>query len=161
MIAGRLFMYAESKFYDESLVQLFVSFGGINTKLIIKETYLELAALSFEAFTPNETLRYLKNGLKVTTGSKNEEELQLNCSLYCKLAFVLHFQHSPEQAWSATLDAQACLRNYTGTQTRVSMTCLVAATLCNINKTMEGIELLKKELTNFTFESREGEKPLV
>ena len=158
MIAGRLLMYAESKFYYESLVQLFESFGGINTKLIIKETYLELAGLSFEAYTLDETVGYLKNGLKVATGSKNEKELQLNCSLYCKLATVQHFLHNPEQAWNATLDAQACLRNCTGTQARVSMTCLVAEAFCNINKTKQGIELLKEELQNLTFKSREGEK---
>ncbi|CAB3982750.1 PREDICTED: uncharacterized protein LOC109479539 [Paramuricea clavata] len=41
-----LSMYRESKFYDESLVQLFESFGGPNARLMVKMAYLRLASVS-------------------------------------------------------------------------------------------------------------------
>ena len=75
MIASGLFMYGESKFYYESLVQMFESFGGINTKLLIKETYLKLAFLTFElGYAADETLHHVENGLKVTTGNNTDNE---------------------------------------------------------------------------------------
>ena len=155
MIARDLKMNEESRFYCESLVQLCESFGGIKSKLLLKETYLKLSYLSY---TADEALRYAENGLKVTTGSKNDRELVLNCFLYCESAHALHRQQNPEQAWKAILDAQACLRNSTCTKTRESMIVVVVTASCVIDKPMEGIELLEKELQKFTLNSQAQEK---
>ena len=155
IIAKKLLMYAESKFYCKSLVQLFESFDGINTKLRIKETYMELSCVSYNA---DETLRKIENGLKITTGTKNEKELYLNCVLYCQLAMILHFEKSPKQAWRAVLDAQACLRNSTSIATRQKMICVVTQTLIKIEKSKEGIELLENELQKFTLASQAQER---
>ena len=155
MIARDLKMNEESKFYCESLVQLCESFGGIKSKLLLKETYLKLLYLSY---TADEALRYAENGLKVTTGSKNDRELLLNCFLYCESAHALHRHQNPEQAWKAVLDAQACLRNSTSIKTRESMIVLVLTCWCAIEKPMEGIELLEKELQMLTLKSQAEEK---
>ena len=155
MIAREWDMYEESKIYCESLVQLCESIGGIKAKLLIKETYLELSNMDC---IPDETLRYIENGLKVTTGGKNETELLLNCGLYCVLAVTLHAKQSPERAWDAVLNAQACLKDCTDTETRVKIITEVVDTLCKIKKSKEGIELLKEELQKFTLKSQTQEK---
>ena len=155
MIARDLKMNEESKFYCQSLVQLCESFGGIKTKLLLKETYLKLSYLSY---TADEALRCAENGLKVTTGSKNDRELVLNCFLYCESAHALHRQQNPEQAWKAILDAQACLRNSTSIKTKESMIVLVVTSCSVIEKPIEGIELLERELEKFTLKSQEKEK---
>jgi tetratricopeptide (TPR) repeat protein len=164
MIASNLSMYAESKFYHESLVNLFAieSFGGMIPMLLIKRTYLQLALLSSAmGRTTDEGLGYVKNGLKVGTGTKSEKELHFDCLLYCELATILHSNQSPEQAWKAAQDAQACLRNSTVGQPRSDseeMIRAVVATLCQIEKTKEGVELLKELLQKFTVDSKVREK---
>ena len=155
MIAAELKMYEEMKFYFESLVQHFESFGGAKNKLLIKETYLQLL---FMDCTAKETLLYAENGLKVTTGSKNERELLLNCFLYCGKAINLHSQQSPEQAWEAVLNALACRKNCTHPQTREKMIFIVGFTLHKLKKSKEGIELLEKELQTLTLKSQAYEK---
>ena len=157
MIARESEMHEERKLYFESLVQLCKSFGGIKSKLLIKDTYLELLLLSC---TADESLRYVENGLKVTTGSKDDRELLLNCLLYCGLAVKLHPQQSPERAWEAVLNAQACRKDYMGTHTREKIMLAVGETLCRINKSKEGIELLEKELQKLTLKSQAQEKVL-
>ena len=144
-IAIKREMYEESKIYCESVVQLCESFGGIKSKLLVKETYLQLSEINC---TADETLRYVENGLKVTTGTKNELELFLNCLLYCSLAVKLHSQQSSERAWEAVLNAQACRKDciVTNTQRREKMISAVVETLCKMKKSKEGIELLKEEL---------------
>ena len=150
-IATQLEMHEESKFYFEYLVQQFESFGGIESKLLIKETYL---CLLNRSCTVEESLRYAESGLKVTTGSKNERELILNCRLYCCLAFKLHSQQSPERAWEAILNAQACWKDCTDTHTREEMMFLLQYTLCDIKRSKEEIELMEKELQKFTSKSQ-------
>ena len=154
-IARELEMYEESKFYFKSLVQRFGSFGGIRSKFLIKTTYLELLLL--QGCTADESLRYAKNGLKVTTGSKNETELLLNCSFYCFLAVYLQ---SPEQAWKAVLNAQACWKDCTDTTRREIMIFHVIELLCKLKKLKEGIKLLKEELQKLTLKSQVQEKVL-
>ena len=153
VIASELSMLPESRFYLESLVQLLKSFDGIKPKLLLKETYLWLSLSVRMDYTLDETLRYLKNGLKVTTGTTNERELLLNCLLFCELATI---QECAEQAWEAILNA--CLRNCTNRETRAKMISGVAGTLCEMKKSKEGIELLKEELQKFTLDSQNQEK---
>ena len=154
-----LSMFAESKFYYESLVHLFGSSSGTNTKMLLKETYLILAILSsIMASTTDETLCYVNNCLKMDTGTKNEREMFLNCFLYCQLAIILHTKQNPEQAWKFAQDAQAGLENSISTETRSKMVRIVAKTLCEIQKTTEGIKLLQKELQTFTSDSQVEEK---
>ena len=154
MIAREWNLYEESKIYCESLLQVSESIGGIKAKLFIKETYLQLSNMAIT----DETVRYVENGLKVTTGSNNDTELLLNCGLYCVLAITLHSQQSPERAWDALLNAQACLKDCTDTETREKIIPEVVETLCKIKKSREGIELLKEELQKFTFKSQTPEK---
>ena len=156
-IARELEMYEESKFYFESLAQRFESFGGIKSKLLIKETYLQLSEIKS---TADETLRCIENGLKITTGGKNEAELLLNCLLYCHLAVKLHIQRSPERAWEAVLNAQACQKACTDLQTKVKMISAVEVCLCAIRKSKEGINMLKEELHELTSKSQVLEKVL-
>ena len=153
-IATQLKIYEESKWYWEYLVQRFESFDGIKSKLLIKQTYADLSSLSYPA---DECLSYAESGLKVTTGSKNQGELLLKCRLYCTLA-VFRLQKSPEQAWEAVLNAVACREDSTHIQTIKGIVSLVAFTLCEIDKSKEGIELLEKELEKFTLKSQALEK---
>ena len=151
MITGEMEMHEERKFYCEYLVQQFESFGGIKIKLLIKETYLELLHLSC---TVEEIVRYAESGLKVTTGSKNERELLLNCQLYCCLAIKLHSQQSPEQAWEAILNAKACWKDCTATNMRETMIFMVQFTMCEIKRSKEAIEMIEKHIQNLTFNSK-------
>ena len=157
MIARQLEMYEESKFYFESLVQLCESFGGIKSNLLLKETYLQLWEIN-PTCTSDESLLYVENGLKITTGSKNEGELFLNFLLYCSLAITLHSQQSPERAWEAVLNAQACRKDCTDTQYRKIMIWGVTWTLCKIEKTKEGIEQLGNELQKLTLAPQAQER---
>ena len=161
MISMGLSMYAESKFYLQSLVQQFESFGGVNTKLVVKETYLLLAFFGTGMlYSTEETVSHVEKGLKVTTDSRNDRELRLDCFLHRELATMWHARQNPEQAWKAALDAQACLRNLTEIETRVAMTCFVARLLCQIKKTSEGIVLLKEELQKLTLGSQVEQKAI-
>ena len=153
-IATQLKIYDESKWYWEYLVQRFESFDGIKSKLVIKQTYGDLSLLSYPA---DECLSYAESGLKVTTGSKNQGELLLNCHLYCYLA-VFTLQKSPEQAWEAVLNAVACRKDWMHIQTTKEIVSLVGFTLREIDKSKEGIELLEKELQKFTLKSQAQEK---
>ena len=142
-----LFMYVESKFYFELLLQMFDSYGGPTARLMVKHTYLQLALLSVAmGHSVEETVCYLEKGLKVITGIRNDTELILDCVLYCQLATTLYPNHNPEQAWKYISDGKACLRNIVGVQARVTMTCLIAMTLAKISKTNEGIVILKDEI---------------
>ena len=156
MIARRLRMYEESKWYWEYLVQRFESFDGIKCKLLIKLTYMNLSLLSYPA---DECLRYVESGLKVTTGGKNQGELLLNCHLYCNLAqFTFYLQKSPEQAWEAVLNAIACRKDWTHIHETKEIVSIVGITLRRIEKSKEGIELLEKELQMFTLKPQAQEK---
>ena len=154
-IARDLEMHKECKFYFECLVQLCESLGGIKSKLLIKDTYLQLSFLSCS--TPDETLRYAENGLKVTIGSKSAKEQVFNCWLYCVLAINLQ---SPERAWEAILNAKACRNHCTHALAREYMISAVGVCLCAIEKSKEGIELLEKELQKLTSKSQVQEKVL-
>ncbi|CAB3988449.1 hypothetical protein BRAFLDRAFT_85709 [Paramuricea clavata] len=125
-----LFMYGESKFYFESLVQLFESYGGPTARLKIKDTYLQLALLSIEmGYSAEESVCYLEKGLKITTGSTNDAELSLDCALYNKLAIRWYVQLNQEKAWKYILESKACLRNIVGTKARVKVTYLISLRL--------------------------------
>ena len=152
-----LFMCRESKFYFESLVQLFESFGGLASRLMVKKAYLQLAWLGdVMEYSTEEAQCYLEKGLKTTTGSRNDTELKLDCALYCKLATTFHAQHNQEQAWKSALDGKACLL---GIEDRVTMICRLAGTLAEINKTNEGILILKEEISQkLTSQSQMEEK---
>ena len=64
-----LSMYSESKFYNETLVQLFESFGGPNARLMVKMAYLYLASVSrLFGNSEEEVVCYLEKALKATTG---------------------------------------------------------------------------------------------
>ena len=154
-IAAQLEIYEESKWYWEYLVQRFESFDGIKSKLLIKETYLDLSTLL--SYPADESLRFAESGLKVTTGSKNERELFLNCFLHCILARELYFQQSPRH-WEAVLNALACRKDYIDLQTTINIIYLVQKTLRVIEKSKEGIELLEKELQKLTLKSQAQEK---
>ena len=153
-IASKLKMHEESKFYFESLVQRFESPGGIKSKLLVKYTFLRLLC---QSCTVEETLRFAEHGLKVTTGCKKERELLLNCALYWAKAIKLHEQ-SPEQAWEAVLNANACRKDCTPPQTREKIIFFVGYILYRIKKSKEGIELLEKELQTLTLKSQVHEK---
>ena len=154
-----LFMYGESKFYFESLVQRFESFGGPTARLTIKDTYLHLAALGIEmGYSAEESVCYLEKGLKITTGSTNDLELSLDCALYNKLAIRWYVQLNQEKAWKYILEAKACLRNIVGTKARVKMTCLVVEIIAEFKKPNEGIKILKEEVQKLTSQSETREK---
>ena len=147
-ISMSLFMYPESKFYFEKLVQLLQSFGGPGVQLVLKSAYIQLALLSFAMDCGVDKITfYLEEGLKVITGSINDEELILDCDIHFQLATTWHAQHNSQQAWRSAMNGQACLKNITGTQARVMMTCRLAVTLAKIEKTNEGIVRLKEELS--------------
>ena len=154
-ISIKLFRYTEGKFYLESLVQQFELVGGAEAKLIAKETYL-LLALS-RTFQLDKTVSYVEKGLKVTTGSRNDKEISLDCLLCRELATIWYAQQNPEEAWKAGLDAQACLQNFTDMKRRLVMTWVVAQMFYELRKTNEGILLLKTELQKLT-ESQLQEK---
>ena len=153
-IALKLKMNEESKFYFEYLVQLCESIGGIKSKLLIKETYLNLSSLSSSA---SEVLRYVENGLEVSTG-KNERELLLDCWLYCNLAVTLYSQKSAEGAWEAVLNAQACQNSCTDELTKKGIIDKIGMTLRRMKKSKEGIELLKEGFRKLTLKSQVWEK---
>ena len=154
-----LFMYGESKFYLESLVQRFESFGGPTASLIIKDTYLQLALLSIEmGYSAEESMCYLEKGLKITTGSTNDVELSLDCRLYYKLAIRWYVQQNQEKAWKFILEGKACLRNIVGTKVRVKMTCLLVEIIAEFKKPNEGIKILKEEVQKLTSQSETREK---
>jgi tetratricopeptide (TPR) repeat protein len=157
-----LAMYRESKFYNESLVQLFESFGGPNARLMVKIAYFQLGLMSYVlGNSAEESVCYLEKGLKATTaGSRNDKELRLDCILYCQLATTWHAQHNQEQAWESALDGKACLRKIVGVQERVNMACLLVDTLAKIQKTNEGIEMLEEEVQELTSQSQTEEKAL-
>ena len=155
IIARRLEVYEESKLYLESLLQLCESFGGIKCKLLLKKTYLQLWEINS---TADEALLYVENGLKINTCCKNEAELFLNFLLYCSLAITLHSQQSPERAWDAVLNAKACRKDCADIQTREAMIRAVTKTLCKIEKTKEGIELLENELQKLTLAPQAQER---
>ena len=147
-ISMSLFMYPESKFYFEKLVQLFRSFGGPGVQLVLKSAYLQLALLSFTMDCGVEKITFhLEEGLKVITGSINDEELSLDCVIHFQLATTWHAQQNSQQAWRSAMNGQACLKNIAGTHARVTMTCLLAVTLAKIEKINEGIIVLKEELS--------------
>ncbi|XP_028401318.1 uncharacterized protein LOC114524443 [Dendronephthya gigantea] len=159
MVSMYLFMYMESKFYFKLLLQLFELFGGPITKLTVKNTYLQLALLSAAMGCPlEETVYYLKNGLKVTTNSKNDTELTLNCVIYCQLSTTWHLQQNLDQALRSVFDGETCLKDIVGAQARVAMTCLLAMTLDKITKTNEGIVILKKEIQELNLQSQMNQK---
>ena len=157
MIAGELEMYEESIFYFESLVKLYKLFGGIKNRLLIKDTYLELL---FVSRTSDKSLHYAESGLKVTIGSKCDRELLLNCLLNCGLALKMHSQQSPERAWEAVLNALACRKDCTDTQTKETIMFAVGEILCMLKKSNEGVALLKEELQKLTLKSQTQEKVL-
>ena len=154
MTSMYLFMYMESQFYFELLLQLYDSFGGPTARLMVKHTYLQLALLGVPmGYSVEKTVRYLENGLKVTTGIRNDTELILDCVIYCQLATTWHDKHNYDQAWKSVLDGKTCLRNIVGVQARVTMTCLIAMTLGKIRKANEGIVILKEEVQKLTSQS--------
>ncbi|CAB3984614.1 PREDICTED: uncharacterized protein LOC109482825 isoform X2 [Paramuricea clavata] len=107
------------------------------------------------------TLLYFEKGLKATTGSRNDEELRLDCILHCKLAAITwHAQHNQEQAWKSALDGKACLGKIVEVLVRADMTSLVAETLAKIQKTNEGIQILKEEVQKLTSQSKTRERAL-
>ena len=152
----RLFMHTESKFYLELLVQRFESFGGLNARLMVKDTYLQFALLGRMLGNSAEASQfYLEKGLKATTGSRNDAELKLDCALYYNLATTWHAQHKQEQAWKSVSDGKACLGNIVGIRGRVNMTCLLAETLAEMKETNEGIKILKEEIEKLTSQTEE------
>jgi tetratricopeptide (TPR) repeat protein len=162
MTSFYLSMCRESKFYFESLVQLFESFGRPNARLVdVKIAYLHLAfASQILENSAEESVCYFEKGINLaTTGSQNDAELRLNCILYIYLATTWHAQHKQEQAWKSALDGKACLGKIVGVQDRAYMTCLLADTLAKIQKRNEGIEILEEEVQEFTSQSQMNEKP--
>ena len=153
-IASKLKMHEESKCYFKSLVQWFKSPGGIKSKLLIKDTYLRLLC---QSCTVKETQDFAKHGLKASTGCKNEKEILLNCTLYWVQAIKLH-ERSPEQAWEAVLNVNACRKDCTHPQTREKIMFFVGYIFYRIKKSKEGIELLEKELQTLTLKSQVQEK---
>ena len=148
----------ESKFFFELLVQRFELFGGATGRLMVKKV---CAMLSDEnGYSAKESVCYLEKGLKATTGSRNDEELKLDCILFCKLAIAFHAQHNQEQAWKSALDGKACLGKIVEVLIRAHMTCLLAETLAKIQKTNKGIEILKEEVQKLTSQSQTEEKAL-
>ena len=151
MTSMYLFMYTESKFYFQSLLQLFESFEGPIARSMIKHAYLQLALLGVAMGSSVEEIAfYLQKGLQVTTVNRHDAEIILDCALYYQLATARHAQHKPKQAWKAALDAKACLGNIVGEQARVTMTCQLAMTLAKIKETNEGIVILKDEIQKLT-----------
>ena len=111
VISMSLFMYPESKFYFEKLVQLFRSFGGPGVQLVLKFAYVHLGLLSFAMDCGVDKVSfYLEEGLKVITGSTNVEELKLDCVIHFKLAITWHAQHNSQEAWTSVMNGQACLK---------------------------------------------------
>ena len=158
VISMSLFIYPESKLYFEKLVQLFRSFGGPGVQLVLKFAYVHLGLLSFAMDCGVDKVSfYLEEGLNVITGSTNDEELKLDCVIHFKLATTWHAQHNSQEVWTSVMNGEACLKNITGTQARVTKTCLLALTLAEIEKTNEGIVLLKEELSklNSNFQMKE------
>ena len=150
-ISIKLSWYTEGKFYSESLVQQFELVGGAEAKLLAKEMYLLLAVSSF---VPEETMSYVEKGLKVSTGSRNDNEIYLDCFLNRELAARWYAKQNPDQAWKGCLDAQACLKNATDIKRKVAMTWEVTQMFCEIGKINEGILLLKTELQKLTLDSQ-------
>ena len=156
-----LSMYSECKFYGETLVHLFDSFGGPNARLMVKMTYFQLACLGgVFGNSAEEVVCYLEKALKATTGSRNDAELRLDCIVYCELAVTWHAQHNQEQAWKSALDGKACLGKIVEVLIRAHMTSLVAETLAKIQKSNEGIQILKEEVQKLTSQSETREKAL-
>ena len=153
-IASKLKMYEESKCYFKSVVQQSKATVGIKNKLLVKYTYLRLLC---QSCTVEETLHFAEHGLKVTTINKKERELLLNCALYWAKAIKL-YEQSPEQAWEAVLNANACRKGCTHLQTREKIIFYVGYVLHRIKKSKEGIELLEKELQTLTLQSQQQEK---
>ncbi|CAB4031318.1 ---NA--- [Paramuricea clavata] len=157
-----LSMCRESKFYFESLVQLFESFGRPSARLMdVKKAFLYLALVSqILGNSAEESVCYFEKGIKATTGSRNDAELKLDCLLYCYLADTWHAQHNQEQAWKSALEGKACIRKIVRVQVRAQTTCHLANTLAKIQKTNEGIEILKEEVQELTSQSQMKEKAL-
>ena len=156
-ISFHLSKYTEGKFYSESLIQQFELVGGTEAKLLAKEMYLLLA---FSAFLPEKTMNYVKAGLKVSTGSRNDKEICLDCYLYRELAATWYAQQNPDQTLKACLNAQACLKNVIDMQKKVGLTWVVAQMFCEIREINQGIQLLKAELQKLTLDSQLQEKVL-
>ena len=155
MTSWHLFMYTESKFYFESLVQLFESFGGPIATSMIKHAYLQLALLGVAmASSVEEIASYLEKGLQVTTVNRYDAELVLDCALYYQLAIARHAQNSSKQAWKAAMDGKACLESIVGENARVTMTCQLAMTLAEIKKKNEAIIMLKEQIQKLTSQSQ-------
>ncbi|CAB3992653.1 PREDICTED: uncharacterized protein LOC109461575 [Paramuricea clavata] len=150
-----LLMYRESRFYFESLMQQFESFGG-PAGLIIKDTYLQLALLSIEmGYSAEESQCYLEKGLRTATDSGNDVVLSLDCALYCKLAVTWHVKHNQEQAWKSVSEGKACLTKIAGVKLRVKLTCLLAETLAKIKEKHDGKTILEEEVQKLTSQSQE------
>jgi tetratricopeptide (TPR) repeat protein len=150
-----LLMYRESRFYFESLMQQFESFGG-PAGLIIKDSYFQLALLSIEmGYSAEESQCYLEKGLKTATDSRNDVVLSLDCALYCKLAVTWHVQDNQEQAWKSVSEGKACLTKIVGVKLRVKLTCLLAETLAKIKEKHDGKTILKEEVQKLTSQSQE------
>ena len=144
-ISAKLSLYAESKFYLESLVEMFESFPAVTSISLIKETFLLLSLVSVAMQNPpEETISYLEKSLNVSIDSS--AELYPDFFSYRFLATAWHTKENSEQAWKAALKAQACLKNISCMQRRLAMACMIAEDLSEINKTIEGIALLKEEL---------------
>jgi tetratricopeptide (TPR) repeat protein len=155
MTSMDLFMYGESKFYFESLVLLFKSFEGPTARLMVKKAYLQLGLLIVKiGYSAEESRRYLEEGLAI--GSRNDVELKFDSILHCELA-IWHAQHNRDtkqhKAWKSVSNAKACQENIVGILGRVKVSCLIAKTLAEIKETNKGIEMLKNEVQNLTFQA--------
>ena len=157
-ISAQLSLYAESKFYLESLVEMFESFATVISISLIKETFLLLSLVSVAVQNPPEkTISYLEKSLNVSIDSS--AELYLDFFSSCNLATAWHTKQNSEQAWKAALEAQACLKKTPRSQKRLAMACMIAEDLSKINKTIKRIALLKEELEpSLEFEPQEKQK---
>ena len=157
-ICAQLSLYAESKFYLGSLVEMFESFATVASISLIKETFLLLSLVSVAVQNPpEETISYLEKSLNVSIDSS--AELYLDFFSNCNLATAWHTKQNSEQAWKAVLEAQACLKKAPRSQKRLAMACMIAKDLSKINKTIKGIALLKEELEpSLEFEPQEKQK---
>jgi tetratricopeptide (TPR) repeat protein len=149
----------ESKFFFELLVQRFESFGGAPCRCVVKKAYKMLGILS-GYYSEEEAVCYLEKSLKVTIESQNCVELEEDVSLYCTLATIWHAQDNEEKAWETVSNAKACLGKIVHIPCRVGTCCILANTLADLNKTNEGIEILKEEVQKLTSQSHTEEKAI-